>query len=69
MQGTVRKFDSERGWGFISGDDGSDIFLHINALKKAGIDLIEVGDRMDAEVESTPKGMRVRRINSFEALP
>ena len=44
-QGKIKWFDSKKGYGFIVPDDGSkDIFLHVSALQKAGIDTLDEGE-------------------------
>ena len=44
-QGKIKWFDSKKGYGFITPDDGSrDAFLHVSALQKAGSDSLEEGE-------------------------
>ena len=44
-QGKIKWFDSKKGYGFIVPDDGSkDVFLHVSALQKAGIDTLDEGE-------------------------
>ena len=44
-QGKIKWFDSKKGYGFITPDDGSkDTFLHVSALQKAGIDTLDEGE-------------------------
>ena len=50
--GTVKFFNSRKGFGFIEGEDSKDIFVHANNL----IDQIKDGDKVTYEVEDTPKG-------------
>lgn len=54
--GTVKWFNSTKGYGFIQPDSGqSDVFVHISAVEKAGLRGINEGDRVDYELE-TSKG-------------
>ena len=49
--GILRFFDAEKGWGFIAPDDrSSDVFLHISAVNKAGIERLVEGGRINFEV-------------------
>ena len=50
-QGKIKWFDSKKGYGFITPDDGSrDAFLHVSALQKAGIDSLEEGEAVTYEL-------------------
>ena len=49
--GTVKFFDSTRGFGFIAPEDGSkDVFVHISAVQRAGMDALSEGQRVEYEV-------------------
>ena len=51
-QGTVKFFNSQKGFGFISQDSGdSDVFVHITALQAAGIDGLNDGDKVSFDIE------------------
>jgi cold shock CspA family protein len=53
----IVKFFSERGFGFITLDDGSDdVFVHISAVKKSGLDELNVGDRISFTVVAGRNG-------------
>ncbi len=50
--GTVKFFNTERGYGFIEPEDGSkDAFVHISALERAGISSLSEGQKVDYEVQ------------------
>ena len=50
--GTVKWFNSAKGFGFVQPDDGgSDVFIHISALNQAGLDSLNEGDKVDYELE------------------
>ena len=50
-QGKIKWFDSKKGYGFITPDDGSrDAFLHVSALQKAGIDSLKEGEAVTYEL-------------------
>jgi CspA family cold shock protein len=67
--GKLNMWNAERGYGFIANDDGGpDMFLHVSALKSAGIDPdnVKKGERLAFDVESTREGKtratNVRRL-------
>ena len=55
--GTVKWFNSQKGYGFIQPDDGgADVFVHISAVKKAGIFELTEGQKLQYELTPTPAG-------------
>lgn len=44
--GTVKFFNSSKGFGFIQPENGDDVFVHISALQNAGIDSLQEGDKV-----------------------
>ncbi len=49
--GTVKFFNTQRGYGFIQPDDGSkDVFVHITAVQQAGLDTLHEGQKVSYEV-------------------
>ena len=57
INGKVKWFNSTKGFGFIErGDSEKDVFVHISAVKNAGIDGLDEGQAMTFEVEEGPKG-------------
>lgn len=54
--GTVKWFNTQKGYGFIQPDDGgADIFVHITALEKAGLRTLNEGQKVNFEVQQDPK--------------
>jgi CspA family cold shock protein len=57
MNGTVKFFNTAKGFGFIEPDDGGkDIFVHASALEVAGIRALKEGDRVSFELEDDRRG-------------
>jgi cold shock CspA family protein len=64
-KGTVKWFNAEKGFGFISPDDGgADIFVHYSEIREAGLQALEEGQRVEFEVGSGAKGPRVVAIRA-----
>lgn len=55
-QGVVKWFSNQKGYGFITQDDGKDIFVHFSAIKGEGYKTLEEGQRVEFEVAKGPKG-------------
>jgi CspA family cold shock protein len=54
--GTVKWFNSTKGFGFIQPDDGTaDVFVHISAVERAGIGNLQEGQRLAFELQRDPK--------------
>jgi CspA family cold shock protein len=64
-QGTVKWFNSEKGYGFIEQEGGPDLFVHYSAIQGSGYRSLEDGQAVEFEVTQGPKGPQadqVRRI-------
>ena len=55
-QGTVKWFNSEKGYGFIAVDGGQDVFVHFSAIQMDGYKSLEDGQRVEFEVSQGNKG-------------
>jgi CspA family cold shock protein len=55
-QGTVKWFNSEKGYGFIAVDGGPDVFVHYSAIQADGYRSLEEGQRVEFEVAQGAKG-------------
>jgi len=63
LRGTIKWFNPEKGYGFVSPADGSqDVFLHISALKQAGLQDAPEGSTIHCEVGQGRKGVQVLRV-------
>jgi CspA family cold shock protein len=65
--GTVKFFNTMRGFGFISPDDGSkDAFVHISAVEQANLRYITEGDRLNYEVQQDARGPKAVNLQSAQ---
>ena len=64
MQGTVKFFNTTKGYGFITPADGSkDIFVHISAVERSGMTTLTEGQTVNFEVEPDTKGKGPKAVN------
>lgn len=62
-QGTVKWFNAEKGFGFITADDGSsDVFVHYSAIDMPGYKVLEEGQAVTYEVGTGPKGPQAESV-------
>ncbi len=60
MKGRVKMFNAERGFGFITGEDGKDTYFHQTSVE--GGATIAVGDSVEYEVEQGDRGTRAKNV-------
>jgi len=61
-QGTVKWFNNEKGYGFISRESGTDVFVHYTAILSEGYRSLNEGDRVSFEVVDGQKGLQARNV-------
>lgn len=62
MKGKVIRFNKNKGFGFIKGEDGNDFFFHYSALVMEGFKDIPVESEVEFDVEETEKGLRAVNV-------
>ncbi len=60
--GTVKWFNETKGFGFISGDSGDDIFVHYSSIAGNGFKSLLEGDSVSFEIEEGPKGLKAVNV-------
>ena len=65
IQGTVKWFNGDKGFGFISREGGDDVFVHFSAIKSSGFRNLSEGQRVEFEVEKGPKGWQAVNVSTL----
>lgn len=65
MQGKVKKFNKEKGFGFIKLADDKDVFFHYSESKMDGFKTIEEGADVEFEMVETDRGLQARNITKI----
>jgi cold shock protein len=60
--GTVKSFNAEKGYGFISREDGSDVFVHFSNIQGAGYRSLDAGQTVELEVGPGHKGDEAQNV-------
>jgi cold shock protein len=61
-QGLVKWFNDAKGYGFITQEDGQDVFVHYSAIQASGFRSLAEGDRVEFEVTRGPKGLQASNV-------
>lgn len=63
-QGTVKWFSPEKGFGFISREDGEDLFVHHSEIKMEGFRTLAEGQVVEFEITQTDKGLQASNVQA-----
>ncbi len=63
MQGRVKWFNAEKGYGFIERDDGPDVFVHYSAIQTDGFRTLNQGDLVEFDIVDGPKGLQAANVS------
>ena len=64
MNGTVKWFNSDKGFGFISPESGEDLFVHFSAIDSSGYKSLNEGQEVEFEVSEGPKGLQASNVKT-----
>ncbi|HOR94414.1 MAG TPA: cold-shock protein, partial [Spirochaetota bacterium] len=64
-KGTIKWFNEKKGFGFISKEDGSDVFVHYTGIIGNGFRTLKEGQRVEFEIESSDKGPRAVSVKAI----
>jgi CspA family cold shock protein len=62
MTGTVKWFNAEKGYGFITAEDGKDVFAHFSQIKSGGYKSLEEGQKVSFDLGQGQKGPQAENI-------
>jgi CspA family cold shock protein len=64
MKGTVKWFNSSKGYGFITPEEGEDVFVHFSSIESEGYKSLNEGQAVEFEVTDGPKGLQASNVIS-----
>jgi len=67
VKGRIKKMVRDRGFGFIRGDDGKEVFFHRSGLGGADYDALSEGDIVEYNVQESPRGPRAENVRAAAA--
>jgi len=63
LQGKVKWFNAEKGFGFIESDEGGDVFVHFSAIQAEGFKTLEEGQAVEFDVVEGNRGPQAANVN------
>ncbi|MFV0527155.1 MAG: cold-shock protein [Lachnospiraceae bacterium] len=64
-KGTVKWFNAEKGYGFITGEDGSDVFVHFSAILGDGFKSLEEGQAVSYDLSEGARGQQAANVEKL----
>ena len=61
-KGTVKWFNAEKGYGFITGEDGNDVFVHFSAIQAEGFKSLDEGQAVTFVLQQGARGMQAANV-------
>ncbi len=67
--GKVKWFNDQKGFGFISSEEGKDVFVHHSVIEGQGFRTLQDGEAVEYEAEDGPKGSKATRVKRLSPTP
>ena len=61
-QGIVKWFNDRKGYGFISQEEGNDVFVHFSSINATGYKTLSEGDRVEFDIEESDRGPEAKNV-------
>jgi len=65
IKGTVKWFNERKGFGFLSQDDGDDVFVHYSSIQSSGFKSLTEGQSVEFETQEGPKGLQAVNVRAL----
>ena len=65
VKGTVKWFNEKKGFGFISREDGDDVFVHHTSIEGEGFKTLSEGQSVEFEIQEGPKGPQAVKVTAL----
>ena len=65
MKGKVKWFSNQKGYGFVTAQDGKDVFVHYSAIQGDGYKTLNEGQEVEFEVSEGPKGQQASNLTKI----
>ena len=67
VKGTIKWFNNKKGYGFIQGQDGKDIFVHFSAIQQEGYKTLDTGEQVEYDLVKGEKGDQAQNVKRAAA--
>jgi CspA family cold shock protein len=65
VKGTVKWFNERKGFGFLSQEDGEDVFVHYSSIQSSGFKNLAEGQAVEFEIQKGPKGLQAVNVKAL----